>query len=179
MKNLLLLLLLGVVFFTSCKKDDENVKRDYRSLLWIYGNDNYRTNKAVDQKRMKVHEILTGDSLVVRFSNIHYSGFCKYIADGSIDTIHDRISFVAGNLNDIHGNTFLYDTMMFIEKEPIYGGLGDTVGYIPSEQIVSMREKLFELWDSGDWNTIYKTFEDGLQFVPCTGAEYKQIHGLE
>ena len=179
MKKLLLLLIAMIsISMVSCK-DDENGKLNPDAKIWIKGVD-HKGNKTLsldNSEQLSVHELLVRDSLYLWSSNGSGESFC--FADNRIDTIRDRVSIRAGAINGIDDNIYLNDTMMVMVDFHQGKHFLDTIGYIPAEQVNAMREKLIPLFNAEQWDEVYKVFEDGLQFLPCTADEFKYVHGIE
>lgn len=179
MKKLLLLLIAMIsISMVSCK-DDENGKLNPDAKIWIKGVD-HKGNKTLsldNSKQLSVHELLVRDSLLLLSIDGGAEAFT--LGANTIDTINNRISFRAGAINGIEDNTLLNDTMAVIIDYHQGKRFGDTLGYIPAEQVNAMREKLIPLFNAEQWDAVYQVFEDGLQFLPCTADEYKYVHGIE
>ncbi|MBR6083369.1 MAG: hypothetical protein IKP62_10680 [Salinivirgaceae bacterium] len=98
----------------------------------------------------------------------------------NLDTVNTRLVFIAGNLETLERNPFIdadffYDYVIVvkdIQKTPIEQ---DTIAYIPNAQRRAAYEQIKELWNAEEWDEMYEVFENGLQFIPCTGAEYREL----
>ena len=148
--------LLCIAPFTACDDDDDtnaNGKRNDNAKIYIWGKD-LNKNKAVftrTEQTLSVHDILTGDSVVMcTTNNDGYTGivmnlFCS--ADNNIDTINDRLIMEAGNLQTLYDNQFLTFKKALICKS-VDGFHGDTLGYIPYSQRQEAFAKIEPLWES-------------------------------
>ena len=188
MKHLIIILLalFTASFLTFCSDDDGNGKLDPDAKIYINGVDHIGNKNLyynVDGK-MTAHEVCCLDSLAMKWGLFRID--CENYL--SIDTINDRLVFVAGNLTTIEDNVLLN-----VDVEPrIYfqrlkgfdegfpdGELAiyatDTVAYIPRANRQAAYEEIYALWEKEDWNKLYEIFENALQFVPTTGAEYQAL----
>ena len=90
-----------------------------------------------------------------------------------------RLALNAENIETIHAAAYHFDNSykMYLQKyEPNYKHT-DTIAYMPSENRLEAYEKLEKLFseDELNWTEIYRVFNEGIIFVPCTGAEYKEL----
>ena len=190
----------------SCESDEGGGKLDTYSQIYVNGrnivNKSASTaNTEGKQKLLTVEEICKGDSIVLcatsydKEGNDHKIFEEKFIYNGSIDTIKNRIALRAGNINGLEKNEFLMEEWKwYIRKlnwvyngededgNPMYVcGLSleahDTIAYIPTEQRLAVVDTLTTLFEDkeGNWDKIYKIFNDAFIFYPCTGEEYKEL----
>ena len=189
----------------SCDDEQTGGKLDQDANIYINGRNSVNksvstTNTDGTQKRLTVEEICKGDSVCLlaykKGSTTQEATFLyKFIADGGIDTINSRIALYAGNINGLEKNEFLMEEWKwYIRKlnwvyngededgNPMYVcGLSleahDTIAYIPTEQRLAVVDTLTTLFEDkeGNWDKIYKIFNDAFIFYPCTGEEYKAI----
>lgn len=190
---------ISALFVASCD-DDGGGQRDLYSNIYINGRNTL--NKAAEadgagQRKLTVEEICKGDSIFLRgvsFDTIYNcptsTNLQRYIADGGIDTVKNRIAMLAGNINGLDENPFLRpDWHFFLLKivmkptEKWEGGItyyeadGDTIAYIPTAQRMAIVDTLTTLFEdkSRNWDKIYKIFNDAFIFYPTTGAEYQRM----
>ena len=197
MKHFLFLAALLCIGFTACDDDDtDGNKLPDTAKIWINGVD--RANKALTsdegtvgaQRLMTVAEICRTDSLCMyignvsntKFDDAHYtiSFFINPESewDGTIDTVNNRLSMIAGNLNLVENDPFLSsDNRVFIFRFLSDGTHGDTVAYVPTSQRVATYEILEPMLadKAGNLDKIYKIFNDAFIFYPTTGAEYQRM----
>ena len=66
---------------------------------------------------------------------------------------------------------------MFLQKFEANYTYGDTIAYMPSENRLAAYDKLIKLFseDELNWTEIYRVFNEGFIFVPCTGEEFKEL----
>ena len=174
------------IAFSSCK-DDEDGKLDPEAKIYISGKD-YLGNKNLQYNKdgkLTAHEICLLDTILLITEDENRegqggAGFWHCL--NNIDTINDRFIMEAGNLQTLETNQFInanYTPHAYFIKE-VYDRneqwIGrDTIAYIPRAQRLEAYYQIRELWDKDEWDKMYKIFEDGLIFVPCTGAEYKAL----
>ncbi len=201
---LMALALASSILVFSC--DDENTggKLDQDANIYINGKESANksmnlTSSTDKQRRLSVEEICKGDSLcLVAYkvgSQTQEEIFEeKFIYNGSIDTVKNRIALRAGNITALEKNEFLMaEWKWYIMKlcwlyngddedgKPMYVGAitkeSDTVAYIPTEQRLAVVDTLSTLFEDkeGNWNEIYKIFNDAFVFIPCTGEEYRAL----
>ena len=173
------------IAFSSCK-DDEDGKLDKDAKIYINGRDNLGNKNLQYNKEGKLtaHEICLLDTIILSTSNNYgeETGGRGFLGANHIDTINDRFIMEAGNLTTLDDNPFInaeYAPHAYFTKE-VYDRNGewigrDTIAYIPRAQRLEAYYQIRELWDKDEWDKMYKIFEDGLIFVPCTGAEYKAL----
>ena len=173
------------IAFSSCK-DDEDSKLDKEAKIYINGVDHINKNLQYNKDgKLTAHDICRLDTLIL--NTIMESGesigagvFCH--CNNDIDTINDRLILIAGNLTTLDDNQFInaeYTPHAYLTKS-VYDKDGewisfDTIAYVPRAQRLEAYYQIRELWDKDEWDKMYKIFEDGLIFVPCTGAEYKAL----
>ena len=181
----------------SCEESDKGGKLDGDAKIWITGKDG--GNKFLHvysdgtQRRLTAEEICKGDSVYIfhvpRENTMASSVFCVITpvpgcdGYGSIDTVNMRLGMLAGNINGITGNDFLSDDYhVFITKFKYgangdYLGTYDTIAYVPTSQRLAAYDELLKYVgdEEGNWDKIYKIFNDAFIFIPCTGEEYKAI----
>lgn len=98
----------------------------------------------------------------------------------NIDTINTRLVFVTGNLEELERNVYInpnfaYDLTISTIRYGDGFSIKDTIAYIPNAQRRAAYEQIQALWDSGEWDEMYEIFENGLQFIPCTGEQYRML----
>ena len=206
-KNLILMAFAIVSAFLVFSCDDEQTggKLDQDANIYINGRNSVNksvstTNTDGTQKRLTVEEICKGDSIVLcaySYKRDSTEIICeeKFIYNGSIDTIKNRIALRAGNINGLEKNEFLMEEWKwYIRKlnwiyngedengDTVYVGsldinAHDTIAYIPTEQRLAVVDTLTTLFEDkeGNWDKIYKIFNDAFIFYPCTGEEYKEL----
>lgn len=207
-KNLILMAFAIVSAFLVFSCDDEQTggKLDQDANIYINGRNSVNksvstTNTDGTQKRLTVEEICKGDSIVLcatsydKEGNDHKIFEEKFIYNGSIDTIKNRIALRAGNINGLEKNEFLMEEWKwYIRKlnwiyngedengDTVYVGsldinAHDTIAYIPTGQRLAVVDTLTTLFEDkeGNWDKIYKIFNDAFIFYPCTGEEYKEL----
>ena len=66
---------------------------------------------------------------------------------------------------------------MFLQKFEANYTFTDTIAYMPSENRLAAYDKLIKLFNEEElnWTEIYRVFNEGFIFVPCTGEEYKEL----
>lgn len=194
MKKLLLILCVALVgyAFASCDKDDDNGKLDPNAKLYINGVDKLlkNTRYGVDAP-LTAHEICRLDSLwLVSDKFDEYGGVTRFSAYFSfsgesgctIDTINNRLVFDAGSINGIDGNEFLdpntgFNNFIIFKMFSYPDGRDgyDTLAYIPNSQRQAAYEQIKALWDTENWDAIYEIFQNAFTFIPCTGAEFREL----
>ncbi len=187
MKNLLLFtaaVLASAAFLFSCK-DDDNGKLPDNVKIYINGQD--RTNKtATITEAMSVAAICRFDSL--EMLEQYADGSCGSafftitgLGNCAIDTINNRLSIAANQIDEIEANSWLMKDSHFIIRDGHSDGWGgnkmDTLGYVPRTQHNAAVDKLTELFKDkeNNWSEIYRIFTDAFIFVPCTAEEYRAL----
>ena len=178
MRKFLLMLFCVCVCFTSCK-DDDNDKFDCNHRLYINGVN--KANKAVRYENLSVEEIVRIDSVWLKSE---YNGVGLTIpfefALGNIDTLNNRFAMQAGDINNgTYDNIFFsqrnYYLMRFVYGENnTYLGT-DTLAYILNKQITDAKAKIDSLFPLEKWSEIYDIFNNAFTFIPCTGAELREL----
>lgn len=179
MRKFLLMLLGAVLLFTACNKDDENNKFDANHRLYITGVN--KANKAVRYENLSVEEIVRIDSVWLYSSDLH-SGISELFefALGNIDTINNRFAMQAGYINNgTYDNIFFayrnYYLMRFVYGENNEYLGTDTLAYVPNKQITDAKAKIDSLFPLEKWSEIYEIFNNAFTFIPCTGAELREL----
>lgn len=173
----LLVALLGFAAFSSCEDDDGKLDTDAK--IWIRGVD-HAGNKSLplySSAQKTVHELLVEGNIELYCPSTG-AAIAFDFEYNNIDTINDRICYIAGNINGIEGNELLTDTLIFFRSRNSWNYC-DTIGYIPAEQMRQTHDILVELFAKEDWKAVYEYFENGMQFYPCTGEEYLYVHGMQ
>lgn len=191
MKRTILLLMVGFIFaFAACDKDDDNGKLDPNAKIYISGADKLlkNTRYGVDAP-LTAAQICRLDSLWMKCSRYgrkeeSIDAYFSFRGESgcTIDTINNRLVFDAGSINGIDGNGFLdpntgyndfYIFKMFSYPDGRDGR--DTLAYIPNAQRQAAYEQIKALWDTEQWDAIYEIFQNAFTFVPCTGAEFREL----
>ena len=170
--------------FTACKDDDSKAWNNY-APVYIWGHDR-DGNKAVNQQVEKVHDILVWateeEQSLVMFSD--QTGFTETFSNtmdaevARVDTINDRAIFLAMRIicdGEINENWLPYRNWYIVKNSTSSRFWGDTVAYIPNAQLDFAEDTIRKLFKAGDYDSIYKIFETAFQFIPCTGAEFKEM----
>lgn len=181
--NFVLAVIATAIIFTACKDDDSKAWNNY-APVYIWGHDR-DGNKAVNQQVEKVHDILVWateeEQSLVMFSD--QTGFTETFSNtmdaevARVDTINDRAIFLAMRIicdGEINENWLPYRNWYIMEQSDVFGA-GDTVAYIPNAQLDFAEDTIRKLFKAGDYDSIYKIFETAFQFIPCTGAEFKEM----
>lgn len=179
MKRFLLVLLGAVMLFTACK-DDENSKFDSNHRLYINGVD--KANKAiVYTDRMSASEIVRLDSVCLysNYNGVMLSELFEF-ALGNIDTINNRFAMQAGYINNgTYDNIFFsqrnYYLFKYVKDTVGFSYTVDTLAYVPNKQITDAKAKIDSLFPLEKWSEIYDIFNNAFTFIPCTGAELREL----
>lgn len=201
MRKRIIFLLLAVLFVaTACEKKGkmpENFK------LYVNGVDNATPKKTgmrflSQETAMSAKEVLKamlrmGDTANVYYNGTDLCGVCNFkkvgeeefttnfsLQSSNIDTVAVRLVFIAGNLTTLEDNIFINPNVSYdlVITRWLFGYpdiVVDTIGYIPNAQREAAYARIHELWDDEDWNEMYEIFENGLQFIPCTGEQYRML----
>lgn len=51
----------------------------------------------------------------------------------------------------------------------------DTIAYIPNKMLTDAYAIIKPAFDSGDYETVYRVFDEAYRFIPITGAEYAEL----
>lgn len=195
MKQILVLLvaLFGTfTAFVACD-DDSNGKLDGLAKIYIYGKNS--TNKYLhenadgSQRTLSIEEICKGDSVSitthVRSTEASSSTICVITPVeeaplwGAIDTVNMRLALNASDIQNLTDAAYYFDNSrkMFLQKFEANYTYTDTIAYMPSENRLAAYDKLIKLFSEEElnWTEIYRVFNEGFIFVPCTGAEYKEL----
>ena len=179
MRKFLLMLFCMCVWFTSCNDDDSN-KFDCNHRLYINGVN--KANKAiVYTDRMSASEIVRIDSVWLRseYNGVILSELFEF-ALGNIDTLNNRFAMQAGYINNgTYDNIFFlqrnYYLCKYVRDTIGFSGTVDTLAYIPNEQITDAKEMIDSLFPLEKWSEIYDIFNNAFTFIPCTGAELREL----
>ena len=195
MKQFLILLvaLFGTfTVFIACD-DDNNGKLEGFAKIYIQGknitNKFLHENADGSQRLLSIEEICKGDSVSIemehRLTGATSSQICVITpvedcpAYGAIDTINMRLALNAENIENIHAAAEYFDNSykMYLQKYEPNNKHTDTIAYMPSENRLEAYEKLEKLFSEEElnWTEIYRVFNEGFIFVPCTGEEYKEL----
>lgn len=178
MRKFLLMLFCGCMCITSCKDDDSD-KFDCNHRLYINGVN--KANKAARYENLSVEEIIRIDSVWLRseYNGVVLSELFEF-ALGNIDTLNNRFAMQAGYINNgTYDNIFFSQRNYYLMKS-IYGKndepLGiDTLAYVPNKQITDAKAKIDSLFPMEKWSEIYDIFNNAFTFIPCTGAELREL----
>ncbi len=188
--------------FVACD-DDSNGKLDEYAKIYINGknltNKYLQENADGTQRKLTVEEICKGDSIWIMMYDkegeyckgeiVHgwSAKFCEITPReeaplyGVIDTVNMRIALSAGYVETFHDASFYFDGRynMYVQKANIGKPLSteDTIAYMPREYRLAAYEKMKKLFSEEElnWTEIYRVFNEGFIFVPCTGAEFKEL----
>jgi hypothetical protein len=196
MRKLTLLGLLVLVLLASC---DKKVKRPDSYPLYVSGVDYVGVKHVADGRRYEANisapmtalQVLLamlkyneqrkkeyGDSTDtycgdLNFYSLHKQSPCVIgLHTDNIDTVGVKLVFHAINLSTLDDNEFINPN---VSKDLTISVNGDTLAYIPNAQREAAYAQIRELWDDEDWDAMYEIFENGLQFIPCTAAEYEEL----
>lgn len=67
-----------------------------------------------------------------------------------------------------------FDVVLIMDKEGTQQR-GDTIAYIPNRVLRAAAKIIKPAYDSGDYATCYKTFDEAFTFIPITGAEWRAL----
>lgn len=179
MRKFLLMLFCMCIWFTACNKDDENNKFEANHRLYINGVN--KANKAVRYENLSVEEIVRIDSVWLISTDLR-SGISELFefALGNIDTINNRFAMQAGYINNGTYDNIFFDYRNYYLSKCIYGENGkylgeDTLAYVPNKQITDAKAKIDSLFPLEKWSEIYDIFNNAFTFIPCTGAELREL----
>lgn len=175
-----LLIILGVFALLVACEDDENNKFDSNHRLYINGVD--KANKAiVYTDRMSASEIVRIDSVWLRseYNGVILTELFEF-ALGNIDTINNRFAMQAGYINNgTYDNIFFsqrnYYLTKYVKDTIGFSGTVDTLAYVPNKQITDAKAKIDSLFPLEKWSEIYDIFNNAFTFIPCTGAELREL----
>lgn len=171
---------LACIAFAFAACDDEHGRRPNEAPIYIRGVES--VNKALLPpvanigRRLSVHEVIMLDSITLELEDdlgMNCGGGCFNFARHNIDSINDRLIYMAGNLQTLDDNPFLRAPHAYIIND--HRGQRDTIAYIPSAQRFAAFDEIKKIWETDQWNKIYSIFENSLVFVPCTGSEYLEL----
>ena len=92
--------------------------------------------------------------------------------------VNMRIALSAGYVETFHDASFYFDGRYNMYVQKVNGTKDeDTIAYMPREYRLEAYEKMKKLFseDELNWTEIYRVFNEGFIFVPCTGAEFKEL----
>lgn len=163
----LLFIILSVFAFVACEDEKGQLAGDAK--IYINGRD--RANKTLVYQT--AHELLCGDSIYMRIGYPDRDSEGSYFwcfKMGNIDTINNRLVMEAGNISGIDDNPlFRANRLVLTTCFAPY----DTIGYISHQQVQDAYSEISALWETEDWDKIYKIFSNAFTFVPCDGEECK------
>lgn len=187
LSKVLMMIAVVAVAMTSCKDENNGRLRD-DAKIYINGATLKNVRYGKD-RTLTAAEIVRLDSLTLMATNerggdIQFGEYFCF-ANNNLDTVNNRIAMKAGNLDEIESNVFLgtskytHATQFYItkwwysaeERKLVF----DTIAYIPEQQRLEAAEQIIKLWNTEDWDTLYALFENAFTFVPCTGAEFKEL----
>lgn len=166
------------VWFTSCNDDDSN-KFDCNHRLYINGVN--KANKAVRYENLSVEEIVRIDSVILysTYNGVMLNENFEF-ALGNIDTLNNRFAMQAGYINNGTYDNIFFSQRNYYLMRFVYGEnneyLGtDTLAYVPNKQITDAKAKIDSLFPLEKWSEIYDIFNNAFTFIPCTGAELREL----
>lgn len=178
MRKFLLMLFCVCVWFTSCNDDDSN-KFDCNHRLYINGVN--KANKAVRYENLSVEEIVRIDSVILysTYNGVMLNENFEF-ALGNIDTLNNRFAMQAGYINNGTYDNIFFSQRNYYLMRFVYGEnneyLGtDTLAYVPNKQITDAKAKIDSLFPLEKWSEIYDIFNNAFTFIPCTGAELREL----
>ena len=172
--------------------DDGSTAPDDNCTVWINGQDKAE-NKALcelQSKTLTAAEVCRLGELIlcgstsdkVKSSSIDCGINSDNENDANIDTINNRIGLKtfhnSGSLNGSLFNQEYKFTILYVDS--ICRNF-DTVAYIPNKERLAVIDTLTYLYDEANggwdenWETIQKIANEAFTFVPCTGAELREI----
>lgn len=168
--------------------DDGSTAPDDNCTIWINGQDKAE-NKALcelQSKTLTAAEVCRLGELFLSATSGAAVG-CEINSDNenyaNIDTINNRIGLKtfhnSGSLNGVLFSKEYKFTILYLDT--ITHCRFDTVAYIPNKERLAVIDTLTYLYDeaNGGWNenweAIQKIANEAFTFVPCTGAELREI----
>lgn len=172
--NKLVLLLISFFVFSACGGDDklEQKKLDPFTQLHVNIKSKLSTRSDYSAQHLSPEELLR-----------QAVGF-QYYAVG-FETVGTRS--IGDNEKDFEkliikmwGTDIInHDTIATYWRDArdliIIAGMGDTIGYIPQKVRNEAFGKIFEAEKEGNYDLIYKLFQDAFVAVPCTPQEYEEL----
>ena len=167
--------------------DDGSTAPDDNCTIWINGQDKAE-NKALCELQSKT--LTAAEVCRLGHFQLVASSFaavdCYINSDNenhaNIDTINNRIGLKtfhnSGSLNGVLFSKKDKFTILYVDS--ICRNF-DTVAYIPNKERLAVIDTLTYLYDEANggwdenWETIQKIANEAFTFVPCTGAELREI----
>ena len=177
----LLLLIIPLLF--SCSKDDEGSRLDPNAMISI---------RPAQGVQLRSAEHLTALEIVEQTNNLCFYNYdlvdnsmSRGFSEAQRDTVGCRLLMWGTDIIKQDGNidmTFIGGEDMilqraFFDPSQPYGerGWNDTIGYLPNSALIKAREIIIPAFERGDYETVYKAFDEAFVFYPITGAEWREL----
>lgn len=178
-------ILCASLVFVSC--DDKNTAPDDNCTVWINGQDK-AGNKALceyQSRTLTAAEVCRLGNLDLTATNGSAVGCSinpNFDTEATIDTINNRIGLRtfhnSGSLNGVLFSREYKFTLLYVDTTHFEF---DTVAYIPNKERLAVIDTLTYLYDESNggwdenWETIQKIANEAFTFIPCTGAELREL----
>lgn len=170
MKKLLLIALVAAAV-CSCKEDEGNGKLDPFAPVYLNAQNN--TKQDVPSA---LEVIKTAHTIIVNKENVNWS---RSIETQWRDTVNLRFNLPSSYCIDDYGyieDDFIYSNDIYIITSYLADPIPyDTIAYIPNATIYAIRANIEAAFEAGNLTECYRIFEEDFVFIPCTGAQYKEL----
>jgi len=182
MKRLLLLIIIPLLF--SCSKDDEGSRLDPNAMISIRPAQGVQLRSAEHLTALEIVEQtnnLIGWNYDVNETQPVSRGFSEAQRDTDTPRLlmwgTDIISQKGELIYDFLGCVDLVLDRAHIDMSKPYGerDLSDTIGYLPNSALIKAREIIIPAFERGDYEAVYKAFDEAFVFYPITGEEWREL----
>lgn len=187
MKKTFLILLVSIVSFASCNKEDVKIGK----FLSIRAAENYVQKSSGFTKSTAVH--LTAREIVLQTFEIWWQnpemlpyGYGK---NGYFerDTIENRLKLESSYVIKEDGSlcTFLLNAKNVVlvrqtwYNEPYNHFVIDTIAYVPNTKVKEVGDAIKAAYNRDDKGSCYRLMDEGFLFIPITGKEMRDQNLIE
>ena len=180
MKRLLFILLVISVAFYGCEKSDG--KLDPSAVLSIRPASGVKI-RSTNPDHLTALEIVQQTNNMAFFLPEIDGPSMRGFSDAQRDLNPDAPRMMMWGTDIISSNGTLNENFILsrdVVLEIYYATIDgsdrrDTIAYIPNSTLQNAYATIKPAYDSGDYETVYRVFDEAYRFIPVTGAEYAEL----
>ncbi|MEG1759563.1 MAG: hypothetical protein RR258_03990 [Alistipes sp.] len=175
----ILLLLIAVVAMVACDKDNNKVW-DANAMISLRCAKGARsTESPANPNHLSALEIVKQAEVIIQ----DWQGYQTRggFAPAQRDYVNERLLMWSTAIIDPAHGGYQADwiearnTVLARDLGGIAEYIEDTIAYIPNRVLIAAQKIIKPAYDRGDYDLVYKTFNEAFTFIPITGAEYRAL----